>query len=283
MTLTDEELYQLGVKARSKLKPKEFFGNTVANHAIAWSDGKIHTTNRHECHGFFYNINRCREEPLPPNPIVIAHRVFPYDEKYGNFFYHYLFNESPWADVFVTKDVSKIQDDGITVRLDRPATLTLSGAIATRHPWEKAGLVETFYHLVNAGLDKDMAMVAACCVYWDGINEDFFSKYTSHHVCLYAYDMTKAGLMNFFNRHLPPRNDYNTKTYQELMAYNDIIGMWNAVREGKKVHGVLKGKFGDSTEVTQIKDPFSVLVKIAKQKPKPVVKQIEDIFKEVLA
>lgn len=281
-TMTDRELYNLGCAAHEEID--DFL--PVVTFALGWEDGRVDFPHWHACHGIMMNL--CHSMPNYISPIVMAHK---YDPTYCNwtekveFYYDYLFNDSPFSSVFLSKtaDECLIKEDGIIVRLDRPANLAIAGAIGTRHPWEHKKVVDSFYNLVNAGLDKHKAFLTAFLVKYNEGN-DWTPWTTEGHTCTYVRTMTKDGVRNFLNQELPSTRQYNCGTYKELNSYKGIPFMWNTKDGCPRGDSALRDKFGVQGGMRPaMKDPFGVLPNIAKKgKEKDVATKINEIFEAVL-
>lgn len=102
-------------------------------------------------------------------------------------FYDLLFNESIWADVFITKSGEEYVSEGVLVaRTDVPSNLLIQGMQAARIPTEYSNTMWAFIDLVDAGVNAKLAFAISMCVrggdYRNGTID--FSSSSTNHQCL---------------------------------------------------------------------------------------------------
>lgn len=280
--LSDAELYELGVKAHDTAKPRR---NTTAAYGIGYEDGTVYDPKYLLCHGWF----KCSTIPQTAyDPVVIASVVQNKCPKIAgkelrDFYYNYLLNESPFAPVFLSKDVNKLESEGIISRLDVQHAYAIAASIGTRHVWEWPWVPKTFNNLVQAGLDKDRAFLSAFCLKWLDVSTKPVVLFTEGHTCVYVRSMNKNGVINFLNHNMPKEG----MTYSERRTYRGIELLWNQGKDNEWLDGPLE-KFREvfKSEVgvnIRVKDPFGVIeVAKAARKERTVVERINEIFDEIV-
>lgn len=85
--------------------------------------------------------------------IVPKHLVRPDHELKFLAWWHYITQESPLADIFLTKDLLEGSEEGVLLDVHKPANLVMLACISTRHPHEYPDIVVQWYDLVQAGGD----------------------------------------------------------------------------------------------------------------------------------
>lgn len=282
--LSDAELYELGVRAHDTAKSRRA---GVTSYGVGYEDGTAYNPMYYACHGWFSNGTIPN---TPSDPVVVASVVqnkYPHvvSKELRDQYYNYLLNESPFAPVFLSKDVDKLESEGIISRLDVQHAYAIAASIGTRHPWEYPKVVQTFNNLVEAGLDKDRAFLSAFCIKWLDVNTQPVVAYTEGHTCVYVRSMNKNGIVNFLNHNMPKKG----MTYSQHRTYKGIETIWN---QGKapdytaspleKFRTVFKSADGDGS--IRVKDPFGIIeVAKAVRKEATVVEKINEIFDEVTA
>lgn len=234
LTCTDADLLELGKKIHD-LFPKDY--NDCSVYGVGWENGEVKDLEHHYCHMALMRGHRPYRMGLDvtgcEGPVVISNQVqYVYNdegpwvgrrgmEKY----YSFLFNESVFADCYVTKDPSTCIKDGITVRTDRPANLVVAACIATRQAWEFPEIGRTVNTLIEFGVEPRKAHLAAHII---EVKEDgeFFSNDRGGHIAVYASHMGDEAVKSFLSGTLHPSVEYNNSTYQKVRSYGRIPCMW---------------------------------------------------------
>lgn len=272
--LSDAEVYEIGKAAHKGVKSKKDVLSYLCAYGCGYEDGSVYDPEFYACHAWFLDMPPVRDytthpptiRPVPKSkPIVMVNTVqveregcLPKSER--DKFFDYLLNRSPYKSAFLSKDTSKLEDDGIMVRLDVPYNLAIAAGILTRAPWEWPGVVTTFINLVAAGLHEDRAFLVAHLVRWTGADNPT-RQLTVGHTGIYVNNMTTDGVRNFLNHELPKRS--GGPTYQERKTYHNIDIMWN--NEDTSDFPLSAVQQVCSTQTTQRKDPFGVITKVVRK------------------
>tara|TARA_R100000687_G_scaffold80824_1_gene76854 strand:+ start:256 stop:798 length:543 start_codon:yes stop_codon:yes gene_type:complete len=76
--------------------------------------------------------------------------------------YHYLFNDSPYAPWVITKDVEEAWEKKYcAISTEAPANMVQSFCIATRNTWENASRVQSVVKLLRAGIHPTLRLLLA--------------------------------------------------------------------------------------------------------------------------
>lgn len=288
--LSDAEIYEIGRAVCKEVKSKKDALFNLCAYGCGFEDGSVYDPEYYSCHLWFRNMTPVTDYTVRPfttrtipksKPIVMVNTVqterrgcLPKPER--DKFFDYLLNRSPFKSAFLSKDTSKLEDDGIMVRLDVPYNLAIAAGILTRAPWEWPGVVTTFINLVAAGLHEDRAFLVAHLVRWVNAG-GLVRQITVGHTGININSMTADGVKNFLDHELPKRS--RGPTYQEHRTYGGIDAMWNNkdVRDFplKSVQQVC------STQTTQREDPFGTITK-AVRKEDNLIDRINTIIDGVI-
>jgi len=213
-------------------------------------------------------------------PVVIANRMqtdknsqkscgWEHIERY----YSFLFNDSVFSDCYVTKDVERCFDKGITVRTDLPANLVVAACIATRQVWEYPEIGRSVSNLIKWGVEPRKAhLVGHHLIVRDN------GTYTPHrrggHVAIYGDRMGPKNIENFLEGRLPKGEDYpyNSLTYQTSRTYQGIPCMW-----GYKVGSNLRFR-EDVRRDERRSDPFGFVKTLGNLEGCDVVEEVSRAF-----
>ena len=102
----------------------------------------------------------------------------------------------------------------------------------------------------------------------------FKNKLYGDHQSIHSQHLDKSGVKNFREGRLPPYSKYNTKTYQEILTYRGLYGMWNDSGRKAGEMGLCSLKFSSNVEVAadgHNRDPFNLIVKLGIIKPKRTI------------
>lgn len=178
-------------------------------------------------------------------------------------FLNWLFNDSPYAEVFVDKNAEHSLDRGfIIARTDLPSNLIVGGLIASRRVSEYSWIAKMQCSLMNAGCKPELAYLASHLVNIDLDDRGSQFAYPQvGHTSINIAAMGRVALRNFIN-HKPTRCN---RDFIKCREYTGVDATWNddSVREdtpftlGEKVKNLIDYKF-DEVKVERIGlNPFS--------------------------
>ena len=286
MGVPDSDLLALGKKVH-KLFPDDRKDCSV--YGVGWRDGEVKDLFHTACHmalmkrGSYDGTYRQVSLKKGEGPLVISNQVQnKYDEeglwlgrKEMEKYYSFLFNDSVFADCFVTKDPSTVIKDGITVRTNRPANLVVAACIATRQAWEFPDIGRSVNRLIEFGVEPHKAHLAAHAIKVES-NGKFYESYRGGHIAIYADHMGVEAVRNFLSGVLSDHLEFNMQNYREARNYNGIPRMWG--REEAKTFRVDQGNH----RVKLNEDPFGFIKHVGVIKPPlDVVRAIEEAFSRI--
>jgi len=164
-------------------------------------------------------------------------------------FYRWLLNESPYADVFITKNPRTAINLGIICRTDVPSNLLLGALTATRYGWERdrggSRWMQVWGGLRKRGVRESLAFVLChhACLY----NEELsWGAGRDHHSCISLEDMTVEGLKAFVKSDLT-----NAVLFDPIKYRRSALGVFDTwkIRDSLPLEEVLKEaakSFGES-------------------------------------
>lgn len=284
-TTSDSDLLALGKELHNRLVKEAKPRFEVAHYGCAWTDGKHKIFVNTACHMGLMSSNYNATDNILRRkiggPVVISNRMQVNRKSGGNSwcgkehmerYYSFLFNESVFADCYVTKDVERCFEDGITVRTDRPANLVVAACIATRQVWEYPSVSRSVSNLIKFGVDPRKAHLAGHLISVKD-NGSYVEDTRCGHISIYISQMNHVGVGNFLKAELKGNHRANKDTYQNLLTYGGIPYMWGDDRYGR----YLKIK-GGGRATTPTSDPFGY-VKTIGVTNFSVVKQVNEAFK----
>lgn len=192
-------------------------------------------------------------------------------------FLEYLFNESPYKDVFLIKDVEYCLKYGVLCNTEVPSNLLVGGLTVLRSLWEYTHIPIQWKALVDLGVQADMALLAAHILLKDGERYRLRGQGMGHR----AFDpdnITKVTAKNFFTR-TPPNAKEN---YKDSGTYSSINTMWGSGGDilfsgyKQKTTGVVMGWGGGRVEpydnslepiAEWLIEEYSRIMKPPKEKP----------------
>lgn len=92
-----------------------------------------------------------------------------FNEKYCDFFTQYILYRSPWSFVFEHKEYG-LENNVTLVRVDVPSSMAFGAMRVLRQSWENQCVTKLFYHLCNAGINENLALLVAFSCRGDGAN-----------------------------------------------------------------------------------------------------------------
>lgn len=231
--ISDSDLLALGRTIHKRLKGGR---NRIAVYGVGWEDGETEELGNRACHMALKKRNygtiiQVKLDGKGRGPVVISNKV-QYDcdtEWIGrrelHKYYSFLFNESVFADCYVTKDPSTCIKEGVTVRTDLPANLVVAACIATRQAWEYPDIGLSVNRLIEFGVEPRRAHLAAHSIKVLK-NGEFRESYRGGHVAVYSDSISGRGVSNFLTRILCTKVALNLVTYREARDYDRIPKMW---------------------------------------------------------
>ena len=152
--------------AYSKAEKGEWGSSDICSYQIVYDDKKIDSHINDIC------FARMGANPLDKVNLVI---VYPHtlvkknDENKGvvvedyerDMWLDYILKESPFKNIFLTKEPSVALSHGVFIDPANPANVIVGGATLLRYLAEFPLIVKDWYHLVSEGVDKDVALLAA--------------------------------------------------------------------------------------------------------------------------
>lgn len=93
---------------------------------------------------------------------------------------NYLVNESPFADIFLSKNVDAIMKWGFVINFEKHKGLGYGALIASRATWEHADHAILWWHLIKAGIHPDYAYMVGFSRKLDFKRNTVFPSYVSH-------------------------------------------------------------------------------------------------------
>ena len=192
---------------------------------------------------------------------------------YFDEYYDFLFNRSCFASCYVTKTTEGLREGGVVVvRCDTgPANLMAAACIAIRRGWEYTSMSKSLVNMLRMGIEPNLAHLVSYQLSVDK-KGNFENKIYGDHQSIHSQHLDKSGVKNFREGSLPPSSKYNTKTYQEILTYRGLYGMWNDSGRKAREMDLYSLKFSSGTEVDGTnRDPFNLIVKLGSIKPKRTI------------
>lgn len=151
----------LSVVLNEQLGKDKLEDTRLNGYGVQYTDGTI------KCHPFQICCSGIRmlNSPKGFKEVVfsVRHRKNWTDHPRWNEFLHFMLNHSFIKDVFLTKNVGNANRYGIKMNLDWDSNYILGGFFFLRCAWEFKYYLESFFRMVDAGIDKNLALL--CCQY----------------------------------------------------------------------------------------------------------------------
>lgn len=148
-----------------------------------------------------------------------------------HFWITYLTSYSPYADVFLTKDVDFILENGYVIDASKPSRLVVGACFATRQVWEKGARANAFLELYKAGIPLHLAHVfgSQCSEYKDGKMK--FAQAGQQHSHLNNANLSDQCIVNFIDcKPQYPGKSYNEDCNATQSCHGGrygVDGMWS--------------------------------------------------------
>lgn len=201
------------------------------------------------CHGFIRNAGSERSVAI----VTHINRLSASNDKFREraektqdlhvTFYDWVFNRSPWAFCFTTKDAAQaVEERACVVRVDVPANMLQGALITTRNMWEHSPNIQLWDKLVKAGIEENKAFVMSMAVSpVDNGREVFLRGLDTDHLAICS-DIRMDGLEAF----LQGSPLYTTGDYNRSGDYQGVKRAFKG--EGERVSKILKEGFQRSLE-----------------------------------
>jgi len=263
--ISNADLLELGARVHKRLE----YNSSVCNYGIGFGDGTTYTVMVRYCHAWLQNYDARKPPAVITNKIQLK-RPGCIDKEGMEKYYNYLFNDSPFAECYVTKTLSDALNKGITLRTTPPANLVCAAAIATRQAWEYPDVATSLNNMIGFGIEPRKAHIAAHLITVDS-EGGFSSSRRAHHVAVSSCYFSKESIKNFLSGTLPKKDKYNINPYRKVRSYRDIGIMWGE-------RGILSIDGGDDNIYNSLNsNPFGLIVGLGRLKNKrmDVVEAVE--------
>ncbi len=131
-----------------------------ARNGIIWEDGTWSMSRNTACAA---GLNGLQKHAVP---LFIVSSI----QDYGSIYHHthaitrkyinWLINDSPWAVVFVEKDIDwVIEHNCLVISAEYPNNLAVGAAVASRMPWEFSSWTTAWNALTEAGMNPSLAYI----------------------------------------------------------------------------------------------------------------------------
>jgi hypothetical protein len=155
---------------------------------------------------------------------ILKKRLKKGEEKKAEAFLHWLLNESPYSESFVTKDAKEALSTSFLVSdANTPDNILVGGLISLRALTEvcMVQISTTWYELAKAGVDKNLAFLLGFMVRIDTAGA-MYNNCGGHHSAIHPSYMTKEAASNFINDRPKVVND----SYHETGSFSYIHDTW---------------------------------------------------------
>lgn len=255
--MSDEELIQL---AKEKIKKATDKGDNGCAIVVVNEKSPVE---RGPCHGFIRNHDMATEAK------AIVSRIKRHGSQYGPRqdglgeaavrYYDWLFNRSPWAFCYVSKDAQLAMEEECSVlRVDVPANILQGALISSRNTWEFPGNIALWDELVHKhGVDEHIAFLS-CYFVSTSDNQVTPSPIHRDHTAVSTRNIDKEGVKAFLSN--TPL--FNQALYNRGGDYQGVLDAWQG--KGSPIFERFReefDKFGEEGK-SAIENPF------AKAKPR---------------
>ncbi len=136
-------------------------------------------------------------------------------------YFHWLFNKSPYAPAFVTKDCRKVLTEPVIIDCNFPPQFVIGAAILVRYRTEFKHRLQIWDKLVRNGMHRDVALLVMNRV--EAIDEKVFDLAgdKGHSV---IEDLSMEGLRNFLQH--TPTLDRRKTVADGNYAYEGLDNIW---------------------------------------------------------
>lgn len=143
---------------------------------------------------------------LGKNTIAVVSRIRVPSEskkKITEEYYNWLFNDSPWSDVFVIKDAKEaIKLKGVICETNYPSNLIAGAIFATRDPWQYYSHLELFVGLIinHKKVNKNLAFISSLWCGKSGLYHILMPTIPSYSSCVCNDYQSLTYVKNFMNK-----------------------------------------------------------------------------------
>lgn len=212
-------------------------------------------------------------------------------------YYHWMMNESPLSQVFITKDVDQVFEDKLVLLdTEQPRNTIMAACMMHRAIWEEIKVPRVWSDLVDAGLDKDGAFFLAHFIYigyedYKELGEKIVpisGRSINNNHNIFGGFLYKRTLTNFKN-HKPVRVNPETYHKEALKAYegyrpalpiNTMFSPMNKVDIFQNVHDEVC-KYLDAPVGTDV-NPFNYSAVVNTFRYKDVIQAFAKAYPTIL-
>jgi hypothetical protein len=171
---------------------------------------------RDVCHARIPHRGNCVKLVLD----IGGHYAQAQDKQLVKDFYQYVLNESPWASLFLTKNVDKALKFGVLVDVQQPISRIMSGAVTLRHAGEPAfcARLPTWQEFRKLGLSDNLAWFATQGFH--RMNKDSISGFDEWHDT-FGSTQSLAGVVKFFKEGF--HENLGEGPYAEYRGYDYVV------------------------------------------------------------
>ncbi|MHA2350999.1 MAG: hypothetical protein ACXADL_15375 [Candidatus Thorarchaeota archaeon] len=288
---SDDELIKIGTDVHADLSDGlDGRRDELCSYGIGWSDGTVLDLDTNYCHATLRNLKFKIDidyQEKEEGPCVIANKMmYGYlgrrrkEEghkkslivEYSNF----LMNDSVFSECIVNKDISKLDEQGIIVRTDKPPNLVAAACIASRQAWEHSHVAVTTLRLIKEGVPPRVAEIVSYIAILTK-DDTLQMSYTSGHSPMILGGMGNKTIKAILASELDMTQRYNRGTYQDVMSYQDLCRMWGGMVGMREPI-----KFTSYGHNKKKSDPFGLLKYADKPERTSLYQQVMEQFKEFL-
>ena len=195
-----------------------------------YEDGGMSPIEGGACHASVLNHGRHTKQYEDKSVVAIVSRIlrdqqteFTQSENSIRF-YDWLFNRSPFQQVFLTKDSDACMKEGwCVVDCNNPANMVQAGLIATRNTWEFPSNIDRWASFVDKGVKEDLAFLIVHFLSIFDVNEVALTTRPNGHAVI-GSSLSLKGARAFIN-HKPMNLKPN---YSEGTDAHGVFALWDS-------------------------------------------------------
>lgn len=210
---------------RTLLSDKVRTNAGTCSYAIKFTDGSIKYQVRDACHARIPNSSWGCGEYFKKTPMAIALNVKGHSGCFKDIttyrkYVNYILNDSPWKEVFLTRDVDEAFKYGVLMNVEKNIHAIVAGAVALREGSEFAYETTIFEELLDNGISGNTAYVLSKNFKKNG-NDNYQLVGISNAHKVLAYSMDRAVTLEFF------KNGYAGKADKDpyRLVHNSYRGL----------------------------------------------------------
>lgn len=214
-------------------------------------------------HGCHYSLRQ-----LGTGTVAIVSRISPYSsaliDKTTKEYYSWLFNDSPWADVFVIKDAKEAMKlKAVICNTNLPSNY-VAGAIFASRAWQGTNSINTFIKIIeDKKVSKNLAFIGSLwCSHTRLFRKKYYildkGKYSGNSAISNNYQSLEF-VKNFVDKKLVlPRKDFCDNPYYKGETTNNVYKTWHRRNDpNEEFINLLTETFKNKKFEVSIKDPLS--------------------------